>query len=137
MNCDTEGVNPARKRKVRLVVALSAAVLLSGALVLTTVSASVAQLQPSEAASRAKPGETYKVTGKVVDGSIERQGTTITFRVRDLDGTASIPVSYTGAVPDPFRDGREIGIRVRKEGDVFVGEKDSLVTKCPSKFAKE
>jgi hypothetical protein len=23
---------------------------------------------------------------------------------------------------------------VRKQGDVFVGEKDSLVTKCPSKF---
>ena len=121
---------------MRLVVALSAAILLSGALVLTTVSASVPQLQPSEAAAQAKAGETYKVTGKVVDGSIERQGTTITFRVRDLDGTASIPVSYAGSVPDPFRDGREIGIRVRKEGDVFVGERDSLVTKCPSKFAK-
>ena len=130
-------MNPARKRKVRLVVALSAAVLLSGALVLTTVSASVPQLQPSEAAAKAEPGETYKVTGKVVDGSIERDGTTITFRVRDLEGTASIPVTYTGTVPDPFRDGREIGIRVRKEGDVFVGEKDSLVTKCPSKFTKK
>lgn len=129
-------MNPLRKRKVRLVVAVSAALLLSGALVLTTVSASVPQLQPSEAAAQAKPGETYKVTGKVVDGSIERDGTTITFRVRDLDGTASIPVTYTGSVPDPFRDGREIGIRVRKAGGVFVGEKDSLVTKCPSKFAK-
>jgi cytochrome c-type biogenesis protein CcmE len=37
-------------------------------------------------------------------------------------------------VPDPFRDGREVIVTVRKQGTVFVGEKDSLVTKCPSKF---
>ena len=131
-------MNPVRKRKVRLVVALTAAVVLSGALVMTTVGASVPQLKPSEALAQAEPGETYKVTGKVVDGSIRREGgTTISFRVRDLEGTRSIPVTYTGAVPDPFRDGREIGIRVKKEGDSFVGEKDSLVTKCPSKFAED
>ena len=45
-----------------------------------------------------------------------------------------MPVRYTGAVPDPFRDGREVIVTVRKQGDVFVGEQDSLVTKCPSKF---
>jgi cytochrome c-type biogenesis protein CcmE len=130
-------MNPARKRKVRLVVALTAAVLLSGALILTTVSASVPQMAPSEAAAKAKLGETYKITGKVVDGSIRREGgTTIRFRVRDLDGRQSIPVTYTGSVPDPFRDGREIGIRVKRQRTGFVGEKDSLVTKCPSKFSK-
>lgn len=130
-------MNPARKRKVRLVVALTAAVLLSGALILTTVSASVPQLTPGEVAAQAKPGQTYKVNGKVVDGSIERVGgTTIRFRVRDRDGSTSIPVTYSGSVPDPFRDGREIGIRVKKQGGTFVGEKDSLVTKCPSKFSK-
>ena len=131
-------MNPARKRKVRLVVALTAAVVLSGALVMTTVNASVPQLKPSEALATAETGETYKVTGKVVDGSIRREGgTTISFRVRDLEGTQSIPVTYTGAVPDPFRDGREIGIRVKKEGASFVGEKDSLITKCPSKFTEK
>lgn len=131
-------MNPARKRKVRLVVALTAAVILSGALVMTTVSASVPELKPSEALAKAVPGETYKVTGKVVDGSIRRvSDTTISFRVRDLEGTSSIPVTYTGTVPDPFRDGREIGVRVQKDGAGFVGDKDSLITKCPSKFAQE
>ena len=38
------------------------------------------------------------------------------FRVRDRDGTASVPVSYTGTVPDPFREGREIIVTVRKQG---------------------
>ncbi len=56
------------------------------------------------------------------------------FRVKDREGDASVPVSYTGAVPDPFRDGREVIITVRKDGTGFVGEKDSLVTKCPSKY---
>jgi cytochrome c-type biogenesis protein CcmE len=129
-----ERMNPARKRKLRLVVALTVAVALSGALVLTTVSASVPQLTPSQMLATAQSGQAYKVTGKVVDGSIRRSGTVLRFRVRDLNGTASIPVSYTGSVPDPFRDGREIGIRVRKDGATFTGEKDSLVTKCPSKF---
>ena len=57
--------------------------------------------------------------------------------MRDRDGHASVPVSYTGALPDPFRDGREIIVDVRKRGATFVGERDSLVTKCPSKFTAE
>ena len=129
-------MSPSRKRKVRLIAALTAAVLLSGALVLTTVSASVQQLKPSDLLAKGEAGQTYKVNGRVVPGSIKRLGgTTIAFRVRDLDGTASIPVRYSGSVPDPFRDGREIGVRVRQQGDTWVGERDSLVTKCPSKFS--
>ena len=54
--------------------------------------------------------------------------------MRDRNGRASVPVRYVGAVPDPFRNGREVIVTVRKRGGVFEGEKDSLVTKCPSKF---
>ena len=46
-------------------------------------------------------------------------------------------MTYEGSVPDPFREGREIVIDVRKEGAGFVGQPDSLVTKCPSKFTAE
>ena len=46
----------------------------------------------------------------------------------------SVPIRYTGVVPDPFREGREVIVTVRKQGAAFVGERDSLVTKCPSKF---
>ena len=58
------------------------------------------------------------------------------FRVRDRDGTTSVPVSYTGTVPDPFRGAARSSSRV-KQGDDYVGEKDSLTTKCPSKFTDE
>jgi cytochrome c-type biogenesis protein CcmE len=130
-------MDPARKRRIRLVVALGTAVILAAALVYTSFSASSEARSPSQLAAGADSGRSYQLTGKVVNGSIEHQGTTTMFRVRDRNGSASVPVSYTGAVPDPFRDGREVIVTVRKEGGVFVGEKDSLVTKCPSKFTDE
>jgi cytochrome c-type biogenesis protein CcmE len=127
-------MDPRRKRTTRLIVALSAAVLLAGALVYTSFSAASEAKSPSQLLAGAQPGQTYQLSGKVVPGSIHRAGDGIAFRVRDRKSTASVPVSYVGEVPDPFRDGREIVVNVRAQGGSFAGERDSLVTKCPSKF---
>jgi cytochrome c-type biogenesis protein CcmE len=129
-------MDPARRRTVRLVVALSVAVLLAGALVWTSFSASSEARSPSQLLASAKPGKTYELTGKVVPG-YSWDDEVLTFNVRDREGRTSVPVRYSGQVPDPFRGGREVIVDVRKEGDVFVGEKDSLITKCPSKFTAE
>jgi len=129
-------VPPARKRKIRLVVALSAAVLLACALVYTSLLSSSESVTPSDLVS-AEAGASYTLTGKVVDGSVRTTDGGVDFRVRDREGTASVPVSYSGAIPDPFREGREVIVTVRKEGATFVGERDSLVTKCPSKFSED
>src|SRR3954453_3631821 len=129
-------MDPSRKRKVRFVVALSVAVLLAGALVYTSLSASPEARTPSQLMTAASPGTVYKLTGKVEPG-YRRKGTTTYFRVRDRSGSASVPVAYTGALPDPFREGREVIVSVRKQGDRFVGEHGSLITKCPSKFSAE
>jgi cytochrome c-type biogenesis protein CcmE len=43
-------------------------------------------------------------------------------------------VRYTGLVPDPFAAGRGVLVTVRQQGTQFVGEQDSLTTKCPSKY---
>lgn len=127
-------MDPARKRRTRLVVALTAAVLLAAALVYTSFNTSSEAVDPGRLMASAVVGRSYELTGRVADGSISRAGSTMQFRVKDRAGAASVPVRYTGAVPDPFREGREVIITVRKEGAVFVGEKDSLVTKCPSKY---
>jgi len=37
-------------------------------------------------------------------------------------------------VPDPFRAGREVIVTVEKQGGRYVGQRDSLITKCPSKY---
>lgn len=130
-------MDPQRKRKIRLVVALGAAVLLAGALVYTSFSASTEAKEPSQLLNAA-PGESYDLTGKVVPGSVRRDEETLRFHVADRkDPSASIPVSYSGTVPDPFRAGREIILTGKVEGGTFVGERDTLITKCPSKFTEE
>jgi cytochrome c-type biogenesis protein CcmE len=129
-------MDPARKRRIRLVVALTAAVLLASALIYTSFSASSPAKTPSQLLTSAEAGRTYQLTGKVLPG-YKDDGTVLSFRVRDRTGTASVPVRYRGTVPDPFRQGREVIVTVRKEGDTFVGQRDSLVTKCPSKFTED
>jgi cytochrome c-type biogenesis protein CcmE len=130
-------LDPQRKRKIRLVVALGAAVLLAGALVYTSFSASTEAKQPSQLLN-ATSGESYDLTGKVVPGTIRREEEAIRFRVADRqDASASIPVTYAGTVPDPFRAGREIILTGSVENGTFVGERDTLITKCPSKFTEE
>jgi cytochrome c-type biogenesis protein CcmE len=130
-------VDPSRKRKIRLVIALGAAVLLSGALVYTSFSASTEAKEPSQLVGVA-PGTNYELTGKVVEGSVRHRGEGLRFRVADRDDPSeSIPVAYSGTVPDPFRGGREIVLAGKVQDGVFVGERDTLVTKCPSKFTTE
>jgi cytochrome c-type biogenesis protein CcmE len=130
-------VDPNRKRKIRLVVALGVAVLLSVALVYTSFTASTQAKEPSQILA-APPGTSYEMTGKVVKGSIERQGSEISFEVVDRDGKGqALPVTYAGTVPDPFRGGREIVLTGAVQSGTFVGEPDTLVTKCPSKFTTE
>jgi cytochrome c-type biogenesis protein CcmE len=130
-------MDPSRKRKIRLIVALTAAVLLAGGLVYTSFTASNEAKTPGQLLTSATVGRSYQLTGKVVNGSIRHRGDELFFRVRDRQGTASVPVRYVGTVPDPFRDGREVIVTVRKQGAMFVGEKDSLITKCPSKFTSK
>jgi cytochrome c-type biogenesis protein CcmE len=127
-----------RKRTVRLVIALTVAVLLAGALAYTSFDAATEARQPSELIAQAKPGKSYELTGTVVKGSVERRRDGgIAFGVRDRKGRASVPVRYAGAIPDPFREGREVIVKGQLRNGVFVAEKDSLVTKCPSKFTKK
>jgi cytochrome c-type biogenesis protein CcmE len=129
-------VDPARKRRIRLIVALSAAVLLASALVYTSFSAATEASTPSQLLrSGVSPQRSIELTGKVAAGSVQRSGDTLRFAVRDRNGSGpKVPVVYTGVVPDPFRVGREVIVTGKLRGGTFVGERDSLVTKCPSKF---
>jgi cytochrome c-type biogenesis protein CcmE len=119
---------------VRLTVALGAAVVLASALIYTSFSAASPALTPSQLMREAQPGRSYQLTGTVVGGSVHRLGGTLDFNVEDRAGGTEIPVAYTGTVPDPFREGREIIVTVERQGGRYVGERNSLITKCPSKY---
>ena len=126
-------MDPARKRTIRLVVALSCALLLASALVYTSFSAVERGTRAQPARPPPRPGVSYQLTGKVEKGSTRTRARC----TRSASGPRRQRVgagALLGRVPDPFREGREVIVTVRKQGDVFVGEPDSLITKCPSKF---
>jgi cytochrome c-type biogenesis protein CcmE len=130
-------LDPARKRRIRLIVALSAAVLLASALVYTSFSAATEATSPSKLLKGdVSADRQVELTGKVAAGSVEKSGDTLRFAIRDRDrpGGPQIPVVYTGVVPDPFRVGREVIVTGKLKDGTFVGERDSLIKKCPSKF---
>lgn len=130
-------MDPARKRKTRLFVTLGVALLLATALIYTSFSASTVAKTPSELLAGATPGKSYELTGKVVNGSVKESGDNLSFAVRDRTGNASIPVKYTGTVPDPFKEGREVIVTGTVKNGVLIAEPGSLVTKCPSKFSNK
>ncbi len=94
-------MDPQRKRKIRLVVALSAAVLLAVALVYTSFSAATDAKEPSQLIGAA-PGTTYDMTGKVVPGSIRHRGNGIAFRVADREGGGRAPCPSPTPAPSPI-----------------------------------
>ena len=65
------------------------------------------------------PTETFRIGGLVEGGSLTRgQGESVTFRV--TDGGASIPVSYTGILPDLFEENQGMVGTGKLEDGVFV-----------------
>ena len=130
-------MDPSRKRKVRLVVALTAALLLAGTLVFVSFGSSTEAKTPSQVLA-AGSGASYEMTGKVVGpvtGNAHEGG--LRFTLRDVTGTKTVPVVYVGSVPDLFKVGREVMLKGALANGTFVAEKDSLVTKCPSKFKND
>ena len=114
-------------------IALSVAAMLAVFLLYTSFAGGATpSLQPSQLGGRT--GE-ISLAGKVMPGVTgSARGSGLRFRLRDLDGTANVRVVYTGSVPDLFEEGREVYLRGELRNGVFVGVKDSLVTKCPSKY---
>ncbi len=127
-------MDPSRKRTVRLVVALTAALLLATALVYVSFNSGRQELTASQLLHRAQPGGSYILAGTVLDGSVHRDGTETLFSIRDPKQDVAVPVRYTGVVPDPFAQGRAVMVTVDDHSGTFVGEQNSLTTKCPSKY---
>jgi len=123
-----------RGSPARLVVALSVAAALAVFLLYTSIAGGgTPTIRPSQL-----PGHSGRVSlmGVVVGkpaGDAHASG--LRFRLRDVKGTALVPVVYTGTVPDLFRTGRDVVVDGRMRNGVFVAVPNTLVTKCPSKYS--
>jgi cytochrome c-type biogenesis protein CcmE len=125
----------ARKRSpARLVIALSVAGVLALFLIYTALAGGTPSLRPSQLAGHS--GERVSLAGKVV-GPVtgDARGGGLRFRLRDIEGSALVPVVYRGSVPDLFRVDRHVSLEGRMQNGAFVAVPDTLVTKCPSKYS--
>jgi cytochrome c-type biogenesis protein CcmE len=75
-------------------------------------------------------GERIRLGGRIVDGSLRRDGTVVRFQV--TDGTEQVAVRYAGEVPDTLKDGTDVIAEGHARGDTFVA--DRVLAKCSSKF---
>jgi cytochrome c-type biogenesis protein CcmE len=118
----------------RLIIALSVASVLAVVVLYTSLAGSaIPSLTP-----RSVVGHGGKVTiaGAVVGPvSGDARGSGLRFTLKEIGGTARVPVVYRGSVPDLFKLGRHVFMQGRLLGGVFEAVPDSLVTKCPSKYA--
>ena len=125
-----------RRNPARLVIALSVAAVLAIFLVYTSFAGgSTPSVQPSELAGQS--GAVLLGGMVVTDVTGDARGEGLRFSLKDRDGPGIVKVVYTGSVPDLFKPGREVMLKGKLEGDTFVAEPDSLVTKCPSKYAPD
>ena len=126
-------------KRARFAIALTLAGLLGGALVWMAIGGS---LETYAGPSQVKlNGDTYRLNGVVSTGSpanaaeqaISTEGVRFTVQDQDEPGKR-VEVLYHGIVPDTFKDGREIVVTGTMQAGTFVARRDTLLTKCPSKF---
>ena len=124
-----------KRNPARLVIALSVAAVLAVFLLYTSIAGGgTPSVAPSELAG--KQG-VVTLVGHVQPGyKGDPYAGGLRFKLRDREGASkrSVTVLYTGSLSDQFRAGREVSVKGELRNGTFVAVKDSLVTKCPSKY---
>ena len=122
-----------RNNTPRLIIALSVASVLAVFLLYTSLAGSATpSLTPRSVIGHS--GEVTLAGAAVGPLSGDAHGSGLRFTLKEIDGTATVPVVYRGSVPDLFKLGRHVFMQGRLHGGVFEATPGSLVTKCPSKY---
>jgi len=76
-------------------------------------------------------GRRIRIGGLVAAGSVTHDGKTIAFRI--TDGENAVPVTYSGVVPDLFREGQGVVVEGRLDGAGDV-RADTVLAKHDEKY---
>ena len=124
-----------RQRRMALVIGILAGVAIAGALALSAFRQNVTFFfDPSQVAEgKVPPGESFRLGGMVTNGSVQRApgGLEVHFVVTDF--AHEVPVSYSGVLPDLFREGAGVVAHGRLRADgTFVA--DEVLAKHDEKY---
>ena len=132
------------RSRLRFTLALTVAAVLGGALLYFSIGGALqTYVSPAQLLSSA-PGQVYRLDAIVSqqpvvnpqDQADSPQG--LRFWVQDKqNASARVLVIYTGLVPDAFKATREVVVTGTRSGNTFVAQRNSMITKCPSKFVNQ
>lgn len=129
------------RSKARFGIALTLAALLGGVLIWMAIGGSLETY--ASCSDKLAQGSTYRLNCVISPGALDVQSVQaaalgaegVRFKAQDKDDPGkTLWVQYSGTVPDTFKEGREFVLVGAMNGDTFVGERDKLLLKCPSKF---
>ena len=136
--------SPARSNRTRFFVISAVIVLALGYMIYAAFPGNALYfLTVSEFNSKAEvqDGRLLRVSGKLVEGTFDRQGNDIDsqFQITDKDGDATgagvvLQASYTGVLPDLFFNPHSELILEGSYGENEVFHADNILVKCPSKY---
>ena len=113
-----------RHKRAMIIVGALIAIGVAALLILNALNSNIAlYVTPSEvAAGKAPQGQVFRIGGMVKEGSVKRDGITVNFVITDL--VKDIPVSYTGILPDLFKEGKGAVIqgRLNSSGQFIASE---------------
>ena len=115
----------ARNKRIFAILAGLAALGLASALVLNAFQSNlVFFFSPTQvAANEAPKGRSFRVGGLVEQGSIKRETGSLTIRFVVTDLSKTVPVAYTGLLPDLFKEGKGVVAQGKLGADgVFQAE---------------
>jgi len=79
-------------------------------------------------------GKRLQLHGFVVPGSWLRKPNSLEYRFKVQNKGSVIDASYTGTLPDTFKDDAEVVLKGRLSAAGFHVEPNGVMAKCPSKY---
>ncbi len=79
-------------------------------------------------------GETIKVNGKVIDGTIKNSQLDYRFGIHGVTQANIVQVEYHGVVPDTFKNGSDVVVEGKYDSQRKVFHATTLLAKCPTKY---
>lgn len=113
-----------RKRRLIIISSIVAGVALAAALTLTALQENINLFySPSQVAKGEAPkNSTFRLGGMVVDGSVERDGSSLEVQFDLTDTAKTVNVKYTGILPDLFREGQGIVALGKMSDNTFIAD---------------
>lgn len=119
-------MNPVRKKRLFIILAILAGVGIAVALALSALQQNINLFYtPSQiAVGEAPEGTRIRAGGLVEEGSVQRSGDSLGVTFRVTDGAETVTISFQGILPDLFREGQGIVAlgRVNSDGVLVADE---------------